>query len=289
MTARHSFSEDHSIQHVSDTAVWVAAYRAMETERPDALFRDPLAARLAGERGHRIAAKMKSGSMIQWAVVIRTCIIDDLLSSAIAGGIDTVLNLGSGLDTRPYRMALPRELHWIEVDYPHVQDFKAERLAGETPHCQLERVSLDLSDRPARQALLEKIAGSAQRVAVLTEGVTPYLANDEVGRLADDLRAHPQFQLWINDYMASGRTRMRRMRRQLRNAPLQFKPENWVDFFASHHWRVREFRYYSEEGAKHGRYPRLPWWMRFIIAISPRERVEEMRRMAGYAVLTPDS
>ena len=31
------------IQHVSDTAFWVAAHRATETERPDALFKDPYA------------------------------------------------------------------------------------------------------------------------------------------------------------------------------------------------------------------------------------------------------
>ena len=36
------------ISHVSDTAHWVAMYRAMESERPDALFRDPHARRLAG-------------------------------------------------------------------------------------------------------------------------------------------------------------------------------------------------------------------------------------------------
>ena len=40
-----------SIEHVSDTALLVAAFRARESARPDALFRDPLAARVAGEKG----------------------------------------------------------------------------------------------------------------------------------------------------------------------------------------------------------------------------------------------
>jgi O-methyltransferase involved in polyketide biosynthesis len=38
------------IQNVSDTAFMVAVYRAMESERPDALFHDPLVRKLAGER-----------------------------------------------------------------------------------------------------------------------------------------------------------------------------------------------------------------------------------------------
>ena|ERR1700741_2601535 len=46
---------DPAIQHISDTARWAAVYRARESEREDALFRDPFARRLAGERGEHIA------------------------------------------------------------------------------------------------------------------------------------------------------------------------------------------------------------------------------------------
>ena len=47
---------------ISDTALWVAVYRARETDRPDALFRDPLAYRLAGTRGEQIAQKIGENS-----------------------------------------------------------------------------------------------------------------------------------------------------------------------------------------------------------------------------------
>ena len=40
------------------------------------------------------------------------------------------MNLGAGLDARPYRMELPETLRWIEVDYPQVIDWKAEKLGG---------------------------------------------------------------------------------------------------------------------------------------------------------------
>ena len=42
------------IRNISDTALWAAIYRARESDRPDALFRDPLARRLAGERGGEV-------------------------------------------------------------------------------------------------------------------------------------------------------------------------------------------------------------------------------------------
>src|SRR5437773_1190282 len=43
-----------AIRSVSDTALWVAMYRAYESERADALFSDPYARRLAGPRGEAI-------------------------------------------------------------------------------------------------------------------------------------------------------------------------------------------------------------------------------------------
>src|SRR4051812_41838491 len=148
---------DHTIEHVSDTALWVATYRAVESERSDALFRDPLAAQLVGERGRRIAAGLKEGGVVQGAAVISTGVNDAIISEAIAEGVDTVLNLGAGLDTRPYRMPLPRALRWVEVDYPHLQEFKTEGLGEAQPQCVLERVSLDLADRGAREELFARV------------------------------------------------------------------------------------------------------------------------------------
>ena len=42
------------LRHISDTALWVAVYRAQESERTDAVFRDPYASTLAGDRGTAI-------------------------------------------------------------------------------------------------------------------------------------------------------------------------------------------------------------------------------------------
>ena len=175
--------EEPLIRHISDTAFMVAAFRAAESERPDSLFRDSLAGRLAGERGKEIVAKLPKWFLGAWTVVLRTVIIDDFIATALQDGVNTVLNLGAGLDTRPYRMALSPSLQWIEVDYPHVIAWKNSRLSGERPICRLERIGLDFADLPARQKLLSGIGSRATKVLVLTEGVIPYLSNEEVAAL----------------------------------------------------------------------------------------------------------
>ena len=103
------------IHDVSDTAFWIAYHRALESERPDALFHDPFAKRLAGERGRRISESMPTSRIVAWTVALRTRIIDDYIVAALHAGIDTVLCLGAGLDARPYRMPLPAEVRWIEA------------------------------------------------------------------------------------------------------------------------------------------------------------------------------
>ena len=74
--------ENIKIEDVSDTALWVATYRATESERSDALFHDPLAKVLVGERGLQIAEHMKKvGRYTRWSIVSRTVIIDRFIRS----------------------------------------------------------------------------------------------------------------------------------------------------------------------------------------------------------------
>jgi methyltransferase (TIGR00027 family) len=129
-----------------------AAYRAMETNHPNAIFHDPLAAKLAGDQGRQIIDSLPKQAFIGgWSIVIRTRIIDDFIQGAIVEGVDTILNLGAGLDTRPYRIELPKSLRWIEVDYPHVIELKESCLSRDPPRCRLERVRLDLVDAKNRR------------------------------------------------------------------------------------------------------------------------------------------
>jgi methyltransferase (TIGR00027 family) len=277
------------IDDVSDTALWVAVYRALETQRPDALFRDPLAERLAGDKGRHIAATMGRGSHIGWMIVARTCIIDAFIGELVSDGVDTVLNLGAGLDTRPYRLPLPSSLNWVEVDYPKIIDLKNRRLDDQQPRCRLQHIGLDLSDRSSRQKLFDTVSANAKKVAVLTEGVIPYLSNDQAGSLAEDLRAQENFRFWITDYFAPALLRLAHWsgfaKRRMKNAPIRFRPGEPHGFFIRHGWRERETRYLAIEAKKLGRpFPRS-WWLHAVLAFLPKDRRKKLR---GYTLLEPN-
>jgi O-methyltransferase involved in polyketide biosynthesis len=116
------------IRDLADTARWAAVYRAQENLRADALFRDPYALGLAGERGERIAANMPSGTRDAWGWVTRTYLFDQIILDQVAAGADLVINLAAGLDARPYRMNLPASLRWVEVDCAELFDHKDQIL-----------------------------------------------------------------------------------------------------------------------------------------------------------------
>src|SRR6516165_8700961 len=119
-------SKNHEplIRNISDTALWVAVYRARESERPDALFKDPFARRLAGERGEQIAVEMRTNKQPEWPFTARTVRLDQIVTECVRSGADMVVNLAAGLDTRPYRLDLPESLKWVEVDLPAMIDYK---------------------------------------------------------------------------------------------------------------------------------------------------------------------
>jgi methyltransferase (TIGR00027 family) len=284
------------IEHVSDTAFWIAHLRRLESERSDALFHDPFAARLAGDRGRQISEAMPTSGVVGWTVALRTRIIDEFLGFAINAGIDTVLSLGAGLDARPYRMTLPASLHWIEADYPHMIEYKEAQLQGEKPVCLVERVKIDLADREARKKLFTRVNEQALGILILTEGVVPYLDSDAVAALADDLRAMERVRFWVLDYFSPEAMKFRqrgRVGRAMRNAPFKFAPEDWSGFFKQHGWREKQMRYLADEAARVKRPFPMPFRYRIIAALSrpwmSPERLDAMRKLTGYAMLEPDA
>lgn len=281
------------IENVSDTAFWIAHHRAVETVRSDALFRDPWASRLAGDRGQKIARSMPRGFVMGWMVAIRTRIIDDFIRSAVAEGADVILNLGAGLDTRPLRMDLPKTLLWIEADYPDLIAFKENQLAVETPRCQLERVKIDLANVAERRQMFARTNARAKKMVVLTEGIVPYLSTEDAGSLADDLRALDHLRYWITDYFAPYVTKYRRrlMQRRMQNAPFKFEPEDWFAFFKAHGWQCKDMRYVAEEGERLKRPMEFPLHLKVLVGMRwlfvSKEKRAAFRKFAGYALLEP--
>ncbi len=187
------------IRNISDTALLAAVYRARESERADPLFCDPFARRLAGQRGEEIARSLVFSEKNSWSWYARTYVFDQMITKQIAAGCDMVVNLAAGLDARPYRMALPASLNWIEVDLPEIIDYKEELLKDEQPLCALERVQLNLADVTARRQLFTRLSACARQALIISEGLIVYLTTEAVGALAKDLAAEESFRHWLLD------------------------------------------------------------------------------------------
>jgi methyltransferase (TIGR00027 family) len=276
--------EEH-IRHISDTAFWIAAYRARETKRTDAVFDDKLAAKLAGERGFEMVRTTPHTEAMEFAMVVRTAAIDRLILSAISAGADTVINLGAGLDTRPYRLELPSSLHWIEVDFEHTIRYKEALLGEEKPRCKLQRIGCDLSVRTDRQALLHELGKTSQRILVITEGVIGYLTPGDAAALSEDLYAMPGVRYWIQDY-SRGRMRRhkgaRKVAARLKHTPLLFDVKEPLLFFGSQGWKVKEDLHILDEADRIGRrFPLFfPWSL--LLRLFPRLIKKIGNRTYGY-------
>jgi methyltransferase (TIGR00027 family) len=278
--------EQLTIADVSDTSFWVAYYRAKESERQDALFRDPFAKALVGERGKKIADSMANISRYtEWSVVSRTVIIDRFIEKAIADGVDAVINLGAGLDARPYRMNLPEDFEWIEADYLNIITHKNFILKSEVPKCRLTRTAVDLANDQSRREFLSQAAPTAKKALILTEGVIPYLSPEQVTALSKDMIEQKRFAYWITEYFHPRVYRyLKATVRQgkMKNAPFLFYPDDWYGFFRARGWNEKETRFSGEIAVEFKRKPPMPKWAQFLMFAMPKRVKEESLRMSGY-------
>ena len=236
------------ITHVSDTALMVAACRAYETEQEDAFFQDPFAARLAGERGVAILNGLPSPAFARFGMAIRTRLLDDLLLEALTTyPIATVMSVGCGLDTRPWRLDLPADLRWIEVDFPDMLDYKEAHMAGETLRCRRERLTADLNDAAQRRAMID--AAGQQTALMITEGLLLYLPAGTVEALAAETRDHGAVAHWISDISTTAFSKalaggdvMQHIRHV--QAPDCLKGEEILEVLQRHGWTTAAWRSY---------------------------------------------
>ncbi|GAB2789858.1 class I SAM-dependent methyltransferase [Amycolatopsis magusensis] len=171
------------------TALMVAAARAIETRRPDALAQDVYAEHFV--RGARSSAgwpvrpeEVPDGEANPlWGRLgryfgLRTRVLDDHLLQSTRAGARQVVLLGAGLDTRAYRLDWPPGCSVFEVDRGEVLAFKHEVLdgLGATPKVVRRPIGADLCADWA-EALLGNGFDPAVPCTWLAEGVLLYLPN----------------------------------------------------------------------------------------------------------------
>ncbi len=249
---RDSVSVNSEIENVSGTALMVAACRALETERPDGLVSDPFARRLAGERG---LAMVRASPIPEWmcfGVGVRARFMDELLTESLANSeVQTELNLGAGLDTRPWRLELPPTLRWIEVDFALMLEYKAARLRDVSPRCRLEQVPANLADEGARKRLFLHVG--PPRALMITEGLLMYLPRATVLELAADSHRLAGIRYWLLDAFSPDLLRM--ARGEWKSPVEKFRPEDHLagqallEAVEEAGWRMSAKRTYARDGA----------------------------------------
>ncbi|HJT18501.1 MAG TPA: SAM-dependent methyltransferase [Thermoanaerobaculia bacterium] len=278
-------SAEPLIRNISDTALWVAIYRAMETESPNPVFRDPFARRLAGKRGEEIMASIKQSQQYAWSYTARTYLIDTFVQQEVASGADMVIDLAAGLDARPYRMQLPPSLQWIEIDLPEMINYKREILKNEKPVCRLERIAIDLANPASRRGAFEELGRASKRALIISEGLLVYLNADEVCALARDLADQPAFKRWATDLTTPALLKMLQKqiggRLEQASAPLKFAPAEGPRYFEKCGWKPIDVRGMLQTAAK---LHRLSFLFR-LFALFPDSKGEKPKAIWGGVVL----
>ncbi|MFE9583030.1 SAM-dependent methyltransferase [Nocardia sp. NPDC006044] len=191
------------VSSVGATALGVAALRAGETRRADALFRDPYAELMVMAVGSPAWTRLsqrdvgdidqdvaRSYGALGDLLVARTCYFDDYVEAAAAAGIRQFVVVAAGLDARAYRLDWPSGTTIFELDQPKVLQFKASAMAAQDtgPAVDRREVAVDLrEDWPA--ALRDQGFDSAVPTAWLVEGLLRYLPVDAQDRLLTHLAA----------------------------------------------------------------------------------------------------
>jgi len=251
-------SSASTIQHLSASAYLVALYRALESERPEALFQDPYARLLTGSLGVGLAQVMGNIHDAANMIAVRTHLIDEMIFELLSlERVDTIISLGAGLDTRPYRLSLPQSLRWIEVAQPELLSYKEERLSGIKPVCTVDHVKMDLNNIKQRSSLFESLNIQSHKVLILTEGLLAYFLPMQVATLAQDLYQHNAFCWWLFELMslptAFQPSQGRSLHRPLDHhfgagqPAFQFLPDEGTQFFDPYGWRVAESRSMLDE------------------------------------------
>ena len=260
-------------ESVGATALGVAAARAAETARPDALIRDDYAYLLTASAGPAWAQMASADdewlrgdeqarrqhAMARNYQAVRTHYFDGYFDAAVRAGIRQVVILAAGLDSRAYRLDWPTGTTVFEIDQPKVLDYKTSTLDahGALPKARRVPVAVDLRDDwPA--ALLAAGFDPAQPTAWLAEGLLPYLPGDAQDRLFDLVTARSAagsriaveaFNLHPSQYSSEKRALRRERTAQLRERlgldldvdTLMYIDDERADaaeWLADHGWRV---------------------------------------------------
>lgn len=183
----------------SRTAELMALFRALESSRAEdeRLFNDPFAksfltwplsavGRLIAVPGvewivSRIIDRRVPGA--RSSAIARTKFIDDAIEASLGEGIEQLVILGGGFDSRAYRLPSLQRVRVFEVDHPDTQGAKRTALELLAPASENVRfVAIDFNEQDLAAVMTAAGYREAAQTFFLWEGVTNYLAEDAVDK-----------------------------------------------------------------------------------------------------------
>lgn len=240
---------------VSQTARWTAAARARESSRPDRLFDDPWAARLAASGGF-VFLDLTSPDGHNPYIAVRTRWLDDALASAHR----QVVLVAAGLDTRAWRLDWPPGTVVVELDRDEVFREKARVLGGVAPRCVRREVAVEL-DGAWEPALLAAGFDPTAPTTWVVEGLLVYLDESSapalLGRLAALSAAGSvvQFDLPARSFLAHPLSAPVRARLAELGAPWRYGTSDPEGLATGAGWAHPVVIRPGDPGAHHGRWP----------------------------------
>jgi methyltransferase (TIGR00027 family) len=177
-------------------------------DQPKALV-DPLAMRIIGPKWQRYVLDKSSRHLApsrrnsRCAAVGRSRFAEDAMRAAVEGGVDQIVVLSAGLDTFPYRAALPAGVTIFEVDHPATQAWKRQKLSAagiSIPH-NLTFVPGDLTKVSLEQALVHGGADLGRRLFVSWLGSAYYVPETSVQQTLRIVASFPQKSELVFDYL----------------------------------------------------------------------------------------
>jgi methyltransferase (TIGR00027 family) len=168
-----------------------------DAKRRRSICKDDYAERFMDERGKNIFNAFKSEKMPNISNIIRHRIIDDYLKDELKKKKDlSIITIGSGFDTRPYRLDGGT---WIEIDEPQIIGHKNDRLPLEGCPNTLKRISIDFANETL-ESKLEMISRANQTVFVI-EGVFMYLEVETIKNMLSAIQTISSNHILLCDLM----------------------------------------------------------------------------------------
>lgn len=173
------------INTVSNTAFYCCGIRMEDASRRQSICNDHYASRFMDERGLEIYEPFKTEIMPKISNIARCRIIDDKLQDEInKHGNSIVITIGAGFDTRPYRL---QGAQWIELDEPHLIDYKNEKLPISECNNSLQRIPINFASETIKEKL--HAVDNSKHIIIVIEGVFLYLEQQDIKNTIDQLQS----------------------------------------------------------------------------------------------------